>query len=105
MFSRRNFHKNIWTAPDGKTHDKFNRILIDRRKYSSILNVRSVTGAVLPIDNWWLHKLGKNWQQANKQQKPSLATQDNPGTHFCWHFLDPRVVQPIYIYIVNEKGQ
>jgi hypothetical protein len=48
---------------------------------------------VLPIDMWWLQKFGKNWQQANKQQKPPLASEDNPGTHFCRHFLDIRVMQ------------
>ena len=31
MFSLRNFQKNIWTSPDGKTHSQSDQILIDRR--------------------------------------------------------------------------
>jgi len=41
MFPRRNFHKHTWTSPDGKTHNQTDHILIDRRRHSSILDVRS----------------------------------------------------------------
>jgi hypothetical protein len=34
-------HFNTWTSPDGKTHKQINHILIDRRRQSSILDVRS----------------------------------------------------------------
>jgi len=30
-----------WSSPDGKTHNHFDHILIDRRWHSSILDVRS----------------------------------------------------------------
>jgi hypothetical protein len=31
MFPQHNFHKFIWTSPDGKTHNQIDHILIDRR--------------------------------------------------------------------------
>jgi hypothetical protein len=40
MFPQRNIHKYTWTSPDGKTHGQVYHILIDRRRYSSILDVR-----------------------------------------------------------------
>ena len=39
MFLHRNIHKYTWTSPDGKTRSQIDHILIDRRWYSSILDV------------------------------------------------------------------
>jgi hypothetical protein len=39
MFPYRNIHKYTWTSPDGKTHNEIDHVLIDRRWYSSILDV------------------------------------------------------------------
>jgi hypothetical protein len=33
MFPHRNFHKYIWTSPDGKIHNQVDHILIDRRRH------------------------------------------------------------------------
>jgi hypothetical protein len=45
MFPRRSIHKYTWTSPDRKTHNRIDHILIDRRRHSSILDVRSFRGA------------------------------------------------------------
>jgi hypothetical protein len=39
MFPHHNIHKFTWTSADGKTHNQIDRILIDRRRHSNILDV------------------------------------------------------------------
>ncbi|PNF19996.1 hypothetical protein B7P43_G08657 [Cryptotermes secundus] len=45
MFPHYNIHKFTWTYPDGKIHNQIDHILIDRRRHSNILDVRSFKAA------------------------------------------------------------
>ena len=50
-FPYRDIPKQTWTSPDRKTHNQIDRILIDRRWHSSILDVRCFRGADCDIDH------------------------------------------------------
>jgi hypothetical protein len=50
MFPLRNIHKFTSTSPDGKTHIQIDHILIDRRRHSSILDIRSFWAADCDTD-------------------------------------------------------
>ena len=50
MFPHQNFHKYAWTSPDEKIQNQFDHILINRRWYSSILDIRSFRGADCDTD-------------------------------------------------------
>jgi hypothetical protein len=45
MFPRRKIHKYTWTSPEGNKHNHTDHVLLDRRRHSSILHVRSFRGA------------------------------------------------------------
>ena len=45
MFLHQNIHKHTWTSADGKTHNQIDHIFIGRKWHSSILDVRSFSGA------------------------------------------------------------
>ena len=50
MFTHHNIHRYTWTSPDGKTHNQIDNILIDRKWYSSVLDVHSFMGADCDTD-------------------------------------------------------
>jgi hypothetical protein len=44
-FPHCDIHKNSLTSPDGVTHNQIDHVLIDKRRHSNILDVRSFRGA------------------------------------------------------------
>jgi hypothetical protein len=52
MFPQRNIHKVTWMSPGGKLHNQIDNILIDRRRHSSILDVRSFRAADCDIEHY-----------------------------------------------------
>jgi endonuclease/exonuclease/phosphatase family metal-dependent hydrolase len=52
MFPHRKIHKHTWTSPEGNTHNRIDHVLIDRRRHSSILDVRSFRGAEFDTDRY-----------------------------------------------------
>jgi hypothetical protein len=52
MFPHRKIHKYTWTSPDGKTHYQIDHVLVDRKRQSSILDVRSFRGADCDTDHY-----------------------------------------------------
>jgi hypothetical protein len=45
MFPHRSILKYTWTSADGQTHKQIDHVVIDRRRHSSVLDVRSFRGA------------------------------------------------------------
>jgi hypothetical protein len=52
MSPYRNIHKYICNSPDGRTQNRIDHILVDRRRHSNILDVRSYRAANCDIDHY-----------------------------------------------------
>jgi hypothetical protein len=84
MFAHRKIHKYTWTSPDGKTHNQIDHILVDRRRQSSILDVRPFRGADCDTDRYLVAAKHRENLLVNKQvaqkfdmQRFNLRKQDD----------------------------
>jgi hypothetical protein len=66
MFLHRNIHKFTWTS-DGKTHKQIDHVYIDRRRHSSILDVRSFRAADCDTDHYLLVAIIRERLAVSKQ--------------------------------------
>jgi hypothetical protein len=66
-FPRRNIHKFTFTYLDGKTHNQIDHILIDRRRHSSVLDVRSFRTADCDSGHYLVVAKVRDRRAVNKQ--------------------------------------
>jgi hypothetical protein len=55
LFPHKNIHKWTWRAPDGKTNNHINLVLINARHATDILGVRSYSRADCNYDHFLVH--------------------------------------------------
>jgi hypothetical protein len=68
MFPHRNIHKYTWTSPNGKTHNQIDHFLVDRRRHSSVLDVRSFRTANCDTDHYLVVAKVRERLAVNKQR-------------------------------------
>jgi hypothetical protein len=73
IFSHSNIHKYTWTSPNGNTHNQIDHNLIDRRRHSSVLDVRSFRAVDCDMDHFIVlarirERLADNKQGSHKFQ-------------------------------------
>jgi hypothetical protein len=72
MFSHRNIHKYTWTSPDGKTRNQIDHSLVDRRRHSSVLDVRLFRAADCDTDHYLVVAKVRERLALNKQRSQRL---------------------------------
>jgi hypothetical protein len=68
MFPHRNIHKYTWTSPDGKSHIQIDQILVDKRRHSNVLDVRSFRPADCDSDHYLVGAKVREKLVVNKQR-------------------------------------
>jgi hypothetical protein len=98
MFSHRSIHKYTWTSPDGKTHDQIDHILIDMRRHSIILDVRSFRGADCDSDNYLVVAKGRDRLAVSKRMVKKMDVE-----RFNLNQLNEEEVKEQYQVAIKNK--
>jgi hypothetical protein len=72
-FPHNEIHKQTWRSTDGKTNNKIDHILIDRRKSSNMVDVKSCTGASSDSDHYLVRGMYRGKTAYNKYE-PNRTT-------------------------------
>jgi hypothetical protein len=75
MFPYRSIYKYTWTSPDGKTHNQIDHILVDRRRHSNVLDVRSFRAAGCDSDHYLVVAKVRE-RLAVKKQRSKVQSQE-----------------------------
>jgi hypothetical protein len=75
MFPHCNINKFSWTSPDGNTYYQIGHILIDRRRHSSLLDVRSFRTADCDTDHYLVVAEVRERLAVNKQTMHRFYTE------------------------------
>jgi hypothetical protein len=75
MFPHHNIYKYTWTPPNGKTHNRIDHILVDRRRHSNVLDVRSFRAADCDSDHYLVVAKVKERLAVNKQRSQRFNMQ------------------------------
>ncbi|PNF27989.1 hypothetical protein B7P43_G14203 [Cryptotermes secundus] len=73
MFPHHNIHKFTWTFPDGKIHNQIDHVLIERRRHSSIGDVRSFRAADCDTDRYLVAAKVEAMRRADHSPKESYT--------------------------------
>jgi hypothetical protein len=75
MFPHRNIHKYTWTSPDEKTHNQIDHTLVDRRRNSNVLDIRSLRAADCDSDHYLVVAKVREGLAVKKQRSQTFHTE------------------------------
>ena len=98
MFPHQNIHNYTWTSPDGQTNNRTDHILKDRRRHSSVLDVRSFRGDDCDSDHYLVVAKVRERLAVRKQ-----VAQNSDGGRFILRKLNDLEVRKQYQIEIKNR--